>query len=69
MNGFETIKEILPFLIPLVVIQLGLMGFALYDLVKRQRVKGGNKLLWGIGIVIFSFIGPIIYLLVGREED
>jgi hypothetical protein len=39
------------------------------DLVKRKRVKGGNKILWGALIILVDIIGPIIYLLFGREED
>jgi uncharacterized membrane protein YuzA (DUF378 family) len=56
-------------IIPLAAIQLGLLGFALYDLVKRNRVRGGSKLVWGLVIVLVSIIGPILYLAIGREED
>lgn len=56
-------------ILPLVIIQLGLMAFALRDLLKRKRVKGGNKLVWGIVIVIVNIIGPILYLIIGREEE
>ena len=56
-------------ILPLGIIQLGLMVFALWDLVKRKRVKGGNKLVWGIVIVIANIIGPILYLIIGREEE
>ena len=69
MGGFEDIVELLPFLIPLVLLELALLGIALFDLIKRQRVKGGNKLLWGVVIVIFGIIGPAVYLILGREED
>lgn len=55
--------------LPLILIQLGLLVFALLDLVKRKRVKGGNKWLWGILIVVISFIGPILYFVLGREEE
>ncbi|MCR4393546.1 MAG: PLD nuclease N-terminal domain-containing protein [Dehalococcoidales bacterium] len=55
--------------IPLILIELGLMVFALYDLVRRKKVKGGNKLLWGILIVLVNLIGPILYLVLGREEE
>lgn len=68
MNEFESIKEALPFLIPLVVIQLGLMVFALVDLAKRKVVKGGQKWPWVLVIVLMGIIGPIFYLLVGREQ-
>ena len=56
-------------IIPLAAIQLGLLGFALYDLVKRNRVRGGSKLVWGLVIVLLGIIGPILYLAIGREED
>ena len=61
-------QEIL-LIIPLAVIQFGLLGFALYDLVKRNRVRGGNKLVWGLLIVFVGIIGPILYITLGREED
>ena len=66
---FDAIKDMLPFLIPILFIQLALLVFALVDLVKRKRVKGGNKILWGAIIILIDIIGPIIYLLFGREED
>lgn len=56
-------------IVPLVLIELGLMAFALYDLVKRERVRGGNKILWGVVIVLVGIIGPIVYLVIGRGED
>lgn len=65
----DAIKDMLPFLIPILFIQLALLVFALVDLVKRKRVKGGNKLLWGALIIVIEIVGPIIYLLYGREED
>jgi hypothetical protein len=68
VNGLETLKEALPFLIPLLVIELGLMVFALVDLARRQVVKGGQKWPWVLVIVLLGIIGPIFYLLVGREQ-
>ena len=62
-------NETILLIIPLAAIQLGLLGFALYDLVKRNKVKGGNKILWGVVIVLVNIIGPILYLTIGREED
>ena len=56
-------------IVPLVIVQLGLLVFALLDLVKRPRVRGDNKLLWGILIVLVGIIGPLVYFMFGREED
>ena len=68
MNDLEALKNALPFLIPLVVIELGLMVFALVDLARRKVVKGGQKWPWVLVIVLLGIIGPIFYLLVGREQ-
>jgi hypothetical protein len=68
MNDLETLKDALPFLIPLLVIELGLMVFALVDLARRKVVKGGQKWPWVLVIVLLGIIGPIFYLLVGREQ-
>jgi hypothetical protein len=68
MNDLETLKDVLPFLIPLLVIELGLMVFALVDLARRKVVKGGQKWPWVLVIVLLGIIGPIFYLLVGREQ-
>jgi hypothetical protein len=63
----EKLQTILPFLIPILVIQLGLIIFALVDLVRREKTRG-PKWLWAIIILFGELIGPIIYFLVGREE-
>jgi len=53
--------------IPLLLIQVGLIVWALVDLTKRERVKGGSKVVWVLVILIFEFVGPILYLAWGRE--
>jgi hypothetical protein len=64
-----TLEEILPFLIPLLVLQLTLMAVGLYDLTRpERRVRGGSKLVWGLVIVLGQLLGPLVYFLVGRED-
>jgi hypothetical protein len=58
----------LPFLIPLFVLEVALLVIALVDLVKRERVRGGNKVVWALVIILINIIGPIVYLLLGRGE-
>ncbi len=67
-NTTQQILQFLPFIIPLVILQLILMIIALVDLSKREKVRGLPKWAWAIIIVIGELIGPIIYLIVGREE-
>jgi hypothetical protein len=65
---FEAIRQYLPLIIPLVVIQLVLMAVALFDLAHREKVRG-PKWLWAIVIIFGEMIGPVAYLLVGRQEE
>ena len=69
MDGWDTIVEILPFLIPLLILQLVLLIVALVDLIKRQKVRGDNKVIWALLIVLVNIIGPVVYLIFGREEE
>ncbi len=61
------LRELLPLLAPLFVIQLALLIFALLDLRKRTATRG-PKWMWVLVIVFVNIIGPIIYFAVGREE-
>ena len=63
----ETLKELLPLLIPVILLELALMAVALVDLVRRERTRG-PKWAWALVIVCVNLIGPILYLLLGREE-
>lgn len=64
----EQILKYLPMMIPLMLIQLGLMIFALVDLIKRQKTRG-SKWIWMVLILFVNIIGPILYFLIGREEE
>jgi hypothetical protein len=56
-------------LIPILVIQVGLLVAALYDLTRpTRRVKGDSKVVWALVIIFINVVGPILYFLVGREE-
>jgi hypothetical protein len=62
--------QLLLLLIPVIIIELGLLVVALRDLLRpERRVRGDSKLMWGIIIVVVNIIGPILYLAIGREEE
>jgi hypothetical protein len=63
----ERLRPLIPFLIPILILQLGMMIFALLDLKRRQATKG-PKWAWVLVILLFSIIGPSVYLIVGRED-
>ena len=61
------IGEYLPFLLPIILIQLALIAVALFDLAKRGSTRG-PKWVWVLVILFINFIGPIVYFVVGRED-
>jgi len=64
----EEFLKYLPLIIPLLLIQLSLMVFALIDLAKREKTRG-PKWLWALIIIFGELFGPIIYFVVGRTEE
>lgn len=64
------ILGMLPFLIPLVLVQFGLFGYALYHILTHNTYKRGNRVMWiVITVVLMNFVGPILYFLLGKEDE
>jgi hypothetical protein len=56
-------------LAPIIILQLGLLIWGLYDLTRPDRkVRGDSKVLWAIVIIFIGIIGPVVYFLLGRQE-
>ena len=52
---------------PLILLELALLAVALFDLYRRPKVTGGNKVIWLLVILFIGTIGPIVYLIFGRK--
>lgn len=66
----NNIKEILPFLIPVIIMELILLIFTLRHILTHNSYKCGNRTLWIIiSIVGMNLIGPILYFLIGKEDE
>lgn len=59
--------ELLLLLLPVLLIQLALVIFALVDLVKNPH-PNGPKWMWAAIIVLLNLIGPILYFVIGRRN-
>lgn len=70
-EGFimNEIMEYLPFLIPLVIIQLALAIAALIHVLKHPDYKFGSKPLWIVIVLLVQIIGPVVYFAFGRRND
>ncbi len=65
----EFIREYLPILIPIVVLEIGLMIYALSHILKHNKFKFGNKVMWIVVVVLIQTIGPILYLTIGKDNE
>ena len=63
----ENFSSLIPYLIHILLLQLGLITIALMDLIRRERTKG-PKWVWALVIIFVNLVGPVVYLVVGREE-
>ena len=68
-TDLNTLQQILPLLVPILIVQLALLIAALVDLFKPTRVTRGPKWVWALVILFFILFGPIIYFLAGRKVE
>ena len=65
----NNIMEILPFLIPLAIVEFGLFGYTLYHILTHKNYKRGTRTLWLLIVIVgMNFVGPILYFIFGKEE-
>ena len=66
----DKLTEYLPFLIPLIVLELAVLGYTLYHIFTHDSYKRGNRLLWTLVSIVLmnTFIGPMLYFLFGKED-
>ena len=55
----------------LVIVLLGVMIFALIDLIQvpAEDVRGGSKFLWALAILLLPLIGAVAWLWLGRAPS
>jgi len=65
----EILKEYLPIILPIIIIQLILAITALIHVIRHPHYKFGNKAIWIILVLFVNLIGPIVYFVFGRGEE
>lgn len=66
----DKIQEFLPFLIPLIIAEFALLGYTLHHILTHKYYKRGNRTVWlAVAIIGMQFIGPILYFLLGKEDE
>lgn len=64
----EQFREYIPFLIPIIIIELALAITAMVHVLKHPNYRFGSKVFWVIVVLFIQIIGPIVYFTFGREE-
>jgi hypothetical protein len=62
------ILRLLPFFIPLIIIEYGLMIYAIVQLARNEAAylpKWG----WALIIIFINIIGPVVFLIVGKKKE
>lgn len=62
------ILRLLPFFIPLIIIEYGLMIYAIVQLA-RNEVAYLPKWGWTLIIIFINIIGPVVFLIVGKKKE
>lgn len=63
-------EDVLIFLIPLIIAQFTLLAVTLRHIFTHKSYKRGNRILWVVIVIIgMQFWGPILYFLLGKEDD
>lgn len=67
-TDMDLLLEYLPFIIPLVILQLGLAIFSAIHVVRHPHYRFGNQVMWLLIVLLIQFIGPLIYFVFGRGD-
>ncbi len=65
----QNIMQYLPFIIPILLIQLGLLIAALVHILRHNTYKAGNRVLWIVIVIVLNIIGPILYFVIGKGDE
>lgn len=65
----KELAQYIPFLIPLVLVQLTLLIVALVHVLRHDHYRVGNRVLWVILVVFVNILGPIAYFAFGRSDE
>lgn len=65
----DILVEILPFLIPVLVVDVILAVTAVLHVLRHPHYRFGNKAVWLVVVIVLLLIGPIIYFVFGKGDE
>ena len=68
-HQIDQLRQVLPLVLPLLVLQVALLLLAVVDLFREERqVRFVSKPIWALIIFFVNIIGPLAYFFFGRED-
>lgn len=65
---YETILQNIMILLPILILQLGLMIFCIVKIL-RDGVENLSKPAWMVIVILCNLLGAVLFLIVGRKRD
>jgi len=65
---WEIIVAWTPILLPLIIIQFGLLLFAAIDIARKRKTKNLSPVIWILIVFFVNMIGPVLYFVLGRSD-
>ena len=65
----DTLLEMLPLLIPILVLDAVLAVVAALPVLRHPHYRFGSKAFWLVVVVVFLLIGPITYFVAGKGGE
>ncbi len=65
----DTLLEMLPLLIPILVLDAVLAVAAALHVLRHPHYRFGSKAFWLVVVIVFLLIGPVAYFVVGRGNE
>lgn len=70
MNAnIDLLIEYLPFIAPLILLQIGLAIFSAVHVVRHPHYRFGNRMMWLLIVLLIQWIGPLVYFVFGRGDE
>lgn len=68
--SYINLSGILLLIIPLTLLQFGLMIAAIISIVNKdeRELRWNNKIIWILIVVLVNIIGPILYFIIGTDD-
>jgi hypothetical protein len=67
-EAWELLASLLPVILPLAIIQLGLLLAAAIDIARKRQTKSLSPVIWVLIIFFVNMLGPVLYFVLGRSD-